>query len=243
MFDTLEETYVFDQHPVLTATMDDLDHDDTSTFFATRPPAIPLPDLLRNTRVTAADGGSADRPTVAGLLAFGARPQAHLPSAFVEAAVYRGSRLTSGDLVRAESIKGQVRDQIDDAVAFVDRFMLRPARKFAGRVDHPQYDIGAVHEAVVNAVAHRDYSLAGAKIRLFLFTDRMELHSPGGLPNTLTIETMPYRVFTRNQLLVSFLSRMTSRRTGRVVPLIVGSRQGNPVDRVGEHGPHRPSSP
>ena len=93
--------------------------------------------------------------------------------------------------------------------------MLRPARKPAGREEHPQYDLGAIHEAIVNAVAHRDYSIAGSKIRLFLFADRIELCSPGALPNTLTIETMPFRVFTRNQLLVRFLSRMRSRTTGR----------------------------
>ena len=79
----------------------------------------------------------------------------------------------------------------------------------------PQYDLGAVHEAIVNAIAHRDYSIAGSKTRLFLFADRLELYSPGTLPNTLTIETMPFRVFTRNQLLVSFLSRLKSRRTSR----------------------------
>ena len=103
--------------------------------------------------------------------------------------------------------------QIDDAKEFVERFMLKPARKPAGREDHPQYDIGSIHEAIVNAVAHRDYSIAGSKIRLFLFADRVEIYSPGALPNTLTIETMAYRVFTRNQLLVRFLSRMKARRT------------------------------
>jgi predicted HTH transcriptional regulator len=110
---------------------------------------------------------------------------------------------------------GPVDTQIDGATEFVDRFMLKPARKPAGRQDYPQYDIGAVHEAIVNAVAHRDYSISGSKIRLFLFADRLELYSPGGLPNTLTVETMPFRVFTRNQLLVNFLSKMKSRRTGR----------------------------
>jgi predicted HTH transcriptional regulator len=122
--------------------------------------------------------------------------------------------LSSEDLVHAEQIEGRVDDQIDEATVFVDRFMLKPATKPVGRVDHPQYDLGAVHEAIVNAVAHRDYSITGSKIRLFLFSDRLELYSPGRLPNTLTVETMAYRVFTRNQLLVSFLSRMKSRRTG-----------------------------
>ena len=144
LFQERGRTFVFDEQPVPTATMDDLDRDDMSAFFATRPPKIPWQDLLRNTRVAAAEDALVERPTVAGLLAFGTRPQAHLPSAYVEAAVYRGRRLTSDDLVHAESIHGQSRDQIDDSVEFVDRFMLRPARKVAGRTDHPQYNIGAV---------------------------------------------------------------------------------------------------
>lgn len=156
-----------------------------------------------------------ERPTVAGLLAFGRAPQQHLMSACIEAAVYRGDLLTSDDLVHSQHIEGRADEQIDAATAFVERFMLRPARKPVGREDHPQYSIGAVHEAIVNAVAHRDYSISGSKIRLFLFAGRLELYSPGGLPNTITIETMPFRVFTRNQLLVNFLSKMTSRRTGR----------------------------
>ena len=80
----------------------------------------------------------------------------------------------------------------------------------------PLYDIESVDEAIVNAVAHRDYSIYGAKIRLFLCADRLEPYSPGKLPNTMTLEEMPYRVFTRNPLLVNFLSRISAKRTGRV---------------------------
>ena len=80
----------------------------------------------------------------------------------------------------------------------------------------PRYDLDVVDEAIVNAVAHRDYAISGSKIRLFLFADRLELYSPGGLPNTITLDEMPYRTFTRNQLLVSFLSRIRSKRTGQV---------------------------
>ena len=214
LFQERGRAFVFDEQQVPDTTGDDLDRDRLGSFFASGPRTIPWPDLLRNTRVTAAGEDDADRPTLAGLLTFGKTPQAHLTSAYVEAAVYRGRHLTSDDLVHSDSIKGRVDAQIDDATAFVERFMLKPARKPSGREDFPQYAIGAVHEAIVNAVAHRDYSISGSKIRLFLFADRLELYSPGRLPNTLTLDTMPYRVFTRNQLLVSFLSRMNSRRTG-----------------------------
>lgn len=215
LFQERGRAFVLDEQPVPTATVEDLDRESLDRFFANGPSAIPRSDLLRNTRVVVRADDGPDRPTVAGLLAFGKAPRAHLQSAYIEAAVYRGDRLTSDDLVHSERIEGRVNAQIDDATAFVERFMLRPARKDVGREDHPQYDVGAIHEAIVNAVAHRDYSIAGSKIRIFLFSNRIELYSPGALPNTLTIETMPYRVFTRNQLLVSFLSRMKSRRTGR----------------------------
>lgn len=206
--------FVFDEQPLVTAGEEDLDFSALQRFFG-RTPEIPWAELLRNTRVLVTDESGVNCPTVTGLLAFGRAPRLHLPSAYIEAAVYRGERLSSDDLVHSEAIEGSAVSQIDDAVAFVKRFMLRPARKPAGRKDYPQYAIGAVHEAIVNAVAHRDYSISGAKIRLFLFADRLELYSPGDLPNTITLENMPFRVFTRNQLLVSFLSKMKSRRTKR----------------------------
>lgn len=240
LFQERGRVFVFDEQPVPTATEEDLDHETLERFFENGPPSIPWADLLRNTRVLARADGGPDRPTVAGLLAFGKAPRAHLPSAYIEAAVYRDSALTSNDLVHSEQIGGRVDAQIDDATAFVERFMLKPARKPAGREDYPQYDIGAVHEAIVNAVAHRDYSIAGSKIRLFLFADRLELYSPGGLPNTLTIETMPFRVFTRNQLLVSFLSRMKSRRTGRAFLESRGEGVRRILDASEAHSGRRP---
>ena len=229
--------FVFDEQPVPGATDDDLDSDRLGAFFANRSPTIPWPDLLRNTRVTAAGESDADRPTLSGLLAFGKMPQTHLPSAYVEGAVYRGTRLTSDDLVHSESIKGRVDTQIDDATAFVERFMLKPARKPSGREDHPQYEIGAVHESIVNAVAHRDYSISGSKIRLFLFANRLELYSPGGLPNTITVETMPYRVFTRNQLLGQLPFTHEQPPDGPCVPRI--PRRGRAQDHRGERGTFR----
>jgi len=76
-----------------------------------------------------------------------------------------------------------------------------------GRRDRPQYDMTAVFEAIVNAVAHRDYSIHGSKIRLRMFQDRLELYSPGALPNTLDIGSLPYRQAARNETLASLLAR------------------------------------
>ena len=152
-----------------------------------------------------------DRPTVAGLLVFATEPTDFLQSGSIEAARYGGTRLSSDDLIHAERLAGPASDQIDAGIAFVTRFM-----QGGDSPDAPQYDIDVVDEAIVNAVAHRDYAIAGAKIRLFLFADRLEIYSPGKLPNTITLDDMAYRTFTRNQLLVGFLSRIRSKRTGQV---------------------------
>ncbi len=177
--------------------------------------SISIEDFMRNVRILSEDEEGNLRPTIAGLLVFGEEPQEFLQSSFIEAAVYRGKKQDSDDLVTSQKIVGTIDKQIDEAVEFVDRFMLKPAKKDVGRKDFPQYNLSAVHEAIVNAVAHRDYSISGSKIRLFLFNNRLELYSPGDLPNTITLESLPYRQFTRNQLLVSFLSKIKSEKTGR----------------------------
>ncbi len=209
LFQQRGREYVFDEQSVPSATVEDLSRPRLEAFFG-RSPTIPWLDLLRNTRVTSRDELGVDRPTVAGLLVFAAEPTDFLASGSIEAACYAGTRLSSDDLTHAERLAGPVSDQIDAGIAFVARFM----RKAPG--GQAEYDIDVVDEAIVNAVAHRDYAITGSKIRLFLFQDRMELYSPGRLPNTITLQDMAYRTFTRNQLLVSFLSRIRSKRSGEV---------------------------
>ena len=215
LFQQRGREYVFDEQPVPAAAVDDLNRNRLEAFFG-RSPTIPWLDLLRNTRVTFQDEDGVDRPTVAGLLVFATEPTEFLDSGSIEAACYRGTRLSSDDLVHAERLAGPVSDQIDAGIAFIARFMQVSPRKEPGKSTEPPYDLDIVDEAIVNAVAHRDYAIAGSKIRLFVFADRLELYSPGRLPNTLTLDDMPYRTFTRNQLLVSFLSRVRSKRTGQV---------------------------
>ena len=96
---------VFDEQPVLAATVDHLNRHRLEAFFG-RSPTIPWLDLLRNTRVTLRDEGGVDRPTVAGLLTFGTEPTEFLASGSIEAACYSGERLSSDDLVHAETSQG-----------------------------------------------------------------------------------------------------------------------------------------
>ena len=87
------------------------------------------------------------------------------------------------------------------------RNILIRATKKTARVERPQFSERAVFEALVNAVAHRDYSMAGTRVRLHLFADRLELYVPGELANTLTTDSLHLRQANRNELIVSLLGR------------------------------------
>ena len=122
-----------------------------------------------------------------------------------------------------------VDSQIQQAFNFVKRNMKTEAVKRPGRIDIPQFDLGAVYEAIVNAVAHRDYAMYGSRIRLHLFSDRLELSTPGGLPNSLTVDSMDANSITRNETLVNLLSRY--------FPADPASKRQNMIERRGEGVP------
>ena len=151
------------------------------------------------------DDSGVIRATVAGVLLCAARPDEYIRGAMIEAVRYRGTVLGSASQHDAASITGPLDRQVRDAVNFARLNTRVAARKAPGRVETPQFSPRAVFEAIVNAVVHRDYSIENAKIRLFIFDDRLELYSPGALPNTLPIEAMRNRQATRNETLASIL--------------------------------------
>ena len=162
---------------------------------------------LLNLRLLAQDEAGAVRATVAGLLLCTRSPQKWLPQATIMATHYRGQDHASGQL-DAQEIVGPLQSQIADAVRFVARNMRVAARKVPQREDIPQYGISAVFEAVVNAVAHRDYSITSRRIRLSMFRDRLEIDSPGQLPNGMTLESMEASQATRNEVIASVFGRI-----------------------------------
>ena len=147
------------------------------------------------------------RATVAGVLLCTPKPEQWLPNACITATRYRGGDRASGQ-IDAREIAGPLHEQIAGAVAFAARNMQVAARKDPARSDLPQYSEKALFEALVNAVVHRDYSMKENRIRLSMFDDRLEIQSPGALPNNLTVESMALRQSTRNEALTSVLARM-----------------------------------
>ena len=166
------------------------------------------PELaLEKMGLLAQDQNSTLRATVAGVLLCCSSPEHWLPNACIIATRYRGADRASGQL-DSQIIGGPLDKQVKEALAFAVRNMSVAARKEPARQDLPQYSEKALFEALVNAVVHRDYSIVGSRIRLAMFEDRLEIYSPGSLPNNLTVESMRERQSTRNEVLTSVLGRM-----------------------------------
>lgn len=190
---------------------------------------LPEAIQLRKLYLVGDDENQQSRLTVSGILLLTIRPADYLSSAYVQCVAYAGVARSAEFQVDALDCDGPVDAQIQHAFQFVKRNMRVEAVKRPGRIDIPQYDLGAVFEAIVNAVAHRDYGMYGARIRLHMFSDRLELSTPGGLPNSLSVETMDANSISRNETLVNLLSRY--------FPADPITRRTNLIERRGEGVP------
>lgn len=167
-------------------------------------------DVLRRLQVI--DTGT-EHPTMAGLLALGKYPQQFFGQLMVSFASYPGtekSDMTQGTgLADRADLEGAIPDMVDDAVKVVLRNLQhRRVIKGVGAADVPEIPIEAIREAIVNAVTHRDYSplAQGDQVRIELYSDRLEVHSPGGIWGR-RIETIDDGVSrSRNQVLARLLT-------------------------------------
>ncbi len=200
----------FDEQPVVNADLENLTEDLWRRFHT--PLSTDEPEtFLSKLGIVAQTGDGKIAPTVAGVLMSSANPQEWLPNAYIQAVAYRGTSITSYSSsyyqIDALDIGGPLDHQIIEACRFIIKNMRVAAIKVVGRVDKPQFDASAVFEAIVNAVAHRDYSVYGSKVRLHLFEDRLELFSPGALANSLAVDSLRYGQTVRNERLCSLLTR------------------------------------
>ena len=201
----------FDASPCMGARLEDLDYERMTTFIRTarRARQFPLPedtsavDLLEHLNLLN-DG----RPANAAVLLFGRAPQRFLLSSEVKCAHFHGTQVAK-PIPSYQVYKGTAFELIDQAVDFVLSKINRSIGTRAESVQAPRtYEIPpeVVSEAIVNAVAHRDYTDNGS-VQVMLFADRLEVWNPGRLPPPLTLETLrvAHRSVPGNPLLAESL--------------------------------------
>ena len=152
-------------------------------------------------------------PTLASVLLFGIYPQAYFPQLVITAVSVPGTELgetgeTGERFIDNRRIEGTLPQMLDGAMLFIRNNIKHTTiidSNTGKRTDRSEYPLAAVREAVLNALIHRDYSIhtQGIPVRLCLFQDRLEIHSPGGLYGRLRIDQLGrVQPDTRNPALV-----------------------------------------
>ncbi|MCB4792794.1 MAG: DUF4062 domain-containing protein [Elusimicrobia bacterium] len=195
----------FDKRINIEASYSNIDEKQVKDFLETRAiklkvavPKIEIKDFLVNTLKVVSESGKKLVPTNTALLFFGKNPTDFIPQSEIRIARFKGS--TRSYFLDSAEITGPIYKMLDQ----VERFFLRNTRlankivEFK-RVDIPEYPYAAIREAVINAIAHRDYTRMGTPIMISIFDDRVEVSNPGGLLPGLNIKRLEGHHATRNE--------------------------------------------
>lgn len=202
-----------DEVPVVGTSVEDIDSEHFTTFFA-KQFGEPLDDALAKAGLSLSrllnNLGLAREETLnlAGLLIFGRQPQRHRPAFVVKAVSFVGDD-PAGDKYRdSQDIDGCLRDLHRGTMSFLTRNLRRlQGEKGINTQGDLEVPVAALEELVVNMLLHRDYFVS-APWRVLLFDNRIELISPGSLPNNLTVENIRSGVSVmRNPMLASYATK------------------------------------
>lgn len=201
----------FETEPVPGAKADDLDTETLREYLEKRETrtgarSTSVSQLMHEIGATDREGN----PTLIGLLLFGRNPQAFLPQSGVVFVRFAGAEPRGEDggigYVRRVELTGPAARIIERAWAIVfDEMRVGATVNGLEREELLEYPRFAVREALVNAVAHRDYRISGRRIEIRMYADRLEIISPGGLPGYMTVDNLVEEHFSRNPRLVNGL--------------------------------------
>ena len=196
-----------DEIPVENTNLSDFDIDLFKSFYEHRMLEtleeldIPLEKILSNLKLMA-DG----KLTLAGLLAFGKKPQEKKPQFVIKAVSFSGNSPDVNEYKDSRDISGNISKIFEGGRSF----LINNIRKIqkdqhfdtTGILEIP---LIALEEALINAIVHRNYFIS-SNIRIFVFDNRVEIISPGALPNTVSVESMKVGIhIERNPIIVSML--------------------------------------
>jgi ATP-dependent DNA helicase RecG len=201
----------FDLSPVPGATLADLNMDLIEEYARSKL-GIGLDELpidltlqLTNWKILAEQEGER-KVTLTGMIFFGDRPGDFLPQARLWLKRFKGLTTDTNEWYPGKEIDAPVPQAVEAAMEYIRLYTVVEEIRGLKRVQKAEYIEEVVREALVNAIAHRNYVRRGSRIHLSMFDDRIEIRSPGPLPNGVTIENMRYGIqVTRNPTIVRYL--------------------------------------
>jgi len=164
-------------------------------------PKISVKDFLVNTLKVARKEDGKVFPTNTAMLFFGKDPYKYISQPEIKIARFKGA--TRVETIDSKELRGSIYKLLDQVLIFFKR-NTRLAGKIVEfkRVDIPEYPYEAIREALINAIAHRDYT-RGGPIIISIFDDRVEVSNPGGLLPGLDIKKLEGHHNTRNETICS----------------------------------------
>lgn len=238
-------TSPFDATACAGATLADISQDKLALFLARAQthrgyaldPATPMRSAL--THLNLLDAG---QPSHAAILLFGQAPQRFLPSSELKCMHFHGTGV-SKPIPSYQIYKGTVFELVDQALDFVLSKIARAVGTRAASAQAPvDYELPreAVAEAIVNAVAHRDYT-SNASVQVMLFADRLEIWNPGELPPQLTVDNLrrPHASIPRSPRIAEplFLARYIEKAgTGTLDMIHLCAQAGLPAPEFRQDG-------
>jgi predicted HTH transcriptional regulator len=176
----------FDEDPLPEMNSEDIDFLAASQFFSplrklSRGDLKPLALLVRYQ--------NREVPTVGAILLFGKNRLSAFPDAHLRAGVFAGTDRTR--ILDSQEIRSYLPGAVEEAITFIQRNTRRAIRIHGTRNEGiPEFPLIALREAVINAIVHADYAQRGSPLRLAIFSDRIEIENPGGLPPGLTLDEL-----------------------------------------------------
>jgi ATP-dependent DNA helicase RecG len=196
----------FETQTAASATLRDLDTQHARQYAAQLGQPGDLSEILQK-RGCLAQTPTGLQPTYAGILVFAPEPDRWIASAQITAVHYPGKEM--GDEFVRQDIIGPLAVQIRQAEAFLTtNTHQKMIVEGLTHQEQPMYPQEVLREVIVNAVAHRDYSIKGENIRVQVFSDRITVYSPGKLPGHVTVENIVTERFSRNPIIVQVLADM-----------------------------------
>jgi len=200
-----------DSTPVDGTSGEDIDMLYFSSFFRTQYGKTPensgisFPQLLRNLNLLTREG----ELNIAGTLLFGVLPHLRLPAFIVKAAAFRGINISTDRYLDSRNLEGKIAEQFNAALAFlINNTGTRQNGRSVNSIGEPEVPHIVWEELVTNALIHRDY-FTSASVRILVFSDRVEIVSPGHLPNNLTVENIKAgNSNIRNPILASYAAKI-----------------------------------
>jgi len=205
--------FEYDGQAITRATEDDIAWDKVERYVTLREQVtgrgvdIPLLQVLR-ARGCLVEANGVLHPTVAGLLLFGVDPQAFLPRSYLTIVRFRGRNRAHGYFDRRDLV-GTLPEIVDTAEIYLWEHIQHGGHvRGLRREDLHEYPRPALRECLANAVAHRDYSIRGARVIISMFEDRIEFNSPGALPWPVTVDNILEQQYSRNPRLARVFFEM-----------------------------------